>query len=60
MTNSEKLRQSTELLAARGQGFSDGLRWVLKLIKADKTKHIEVDANYIIAIIKAKMENPSG
>ena len=36
MTNPEKLKQATELLAARGEGFDDGLRWAQKLIEEEK------------------------
>ncbi len=39
MTNPEKLKCATELLAARGQGFSDGLRWVLRMTEPDQIKN---------------------
>ncbi len=70
MTNSEKLRQSTELLAARGEGFADGLRWVMRLVKGEKydceafgtleANHIVFNAHDLESSIKAKLENKNG
>ena len=69
MTNPEKLKQATELLAARGEGFDDGLRWASKEIEAQSYRiwgyqRTEWDyvcgTNELTASIKTKLESQNG
>ena len=69
MTNSQKLQQSTELLAARGEGMQDGLRWVMRLIKEQNYriwgyKRTEWDyvcgTNELTASIRARLGAQNG
>ncbi len=64
MNNAERLRYATELLAARGEGMRDGLRWVLRRIMEETEDDVVygpiINSADLVTLVRAKLENKNG